>query len=234
MDQGALKRFTTELLVLSAAAMVVSVASTYWLYPWAGIPFPAPMPGRTLVVVLLIWAILRRRGESFSDFGLKRPAHIWVTVLLVLAFLAAKLFVVQPLADVVTGLLELPKADHGFFDHLHGNPLALLGWLTTAWLVGGFAEEFIFRGYLMKRVADVLGGRAVAWAIALVAQAVLFGAMHVYLGGAGIISAAFTAFFFGLFFLIAKRSLWPLVLVHGAWDSLAFVLIYFRGVPSTS
>lgn len=97
-----------------------------------------------------------------------------------------------------------------------------------------FAEEFIFRGYLMKRVSDVLGGRAVGWATALVAQAALFGAMHFYLGGAGIISATFTAFFFGLFFLMARRSLWPLVLVHGAWDSLAFVLIYLRGVPSTS
>ena len=85
----------------------------------------------------------------------------------------------------------------------------------------------------MKRVAESLEGRAAGWALAVIVQAALFGAMHAYLGRAGVVSATFAAMFYGLCFLLAKRSLWPVVLVHGAWDSLGFILIYLRGVPST-
>jgi len=233
MDRRALERFGTELIVLATASVAASAVFGLWLYPLLDIPGAAPMPGRTLLVALLTWVLITRRGETFRDFGLGRPAWIWMTILLALAFLAAKLFVVQPLADVVIQALEMPAANRTVFDHVRGNSRALVAWLGAAWIVGGLAEEFIFRGYLMKRVAESLEGRAAGWAVAVIVQAALFGAMHAYLGRAGVVSATFAAMFYGLCFLLAKRSLWPVVLVHGAWDSLGFILLYLRGVPST-
>jgi len=232
-DRPVLKSFAVELLAIAATSISLWIVFGYGLYPLLGFPSTAPMPGRTVVVVLVIWGFMRRRGESWAAFGLSRPREIWVTLLLAMGFLVVKLFVVQPVADFVARLVELPKADHSFFYHIHGNIEALLVWLGLAWVVGGFGEEFIFLGFLMKRVADVLRGGVVGWGVALLAQAVIFGALHFYLGPAGVVSATLSAVFFGLFFLIAGRSLWPVMFVHAMWDSLAFVLIYFNGVPST-
>ena len=233
INRQALNQFEVELLAIAVASVSLWIVFGYWLYPLMGFPSTAPMPGRTVVVVLLIWGFMRRRGESWVDFGLSRSPRIWVTILFAIGFLIVKLLIVQPFADVIARLVELPKADHSFFDHIYGNFPALLAWLSMAWVVGGFAEEFIFRGFLMKRVAGVLRGGVVGWGLALFAQAAIFGALHFYLGPAGVVSATLSAIFFGLFFLIAGRSLWPVMIVHATWDSLAFLLIYLNGVPST-
>ena len=71
------------------------------------------------------------------------------------------------------------------------------------------------------------------WVVAVVAQAALFGLAHTYLGLSGGVSAAFSALTNGVFFLVAGRNLWPVVLVHGMWDSAVITLLYMHGVPST-
>lgn len=233
INRKVIRLFAFELLVIAAAGVSLSVITRYWLYPLMGFPSTAPMPGRTLIVLLVVAGLILRRGESWTDFGLDRPARIWVPILLAIGLFVAKLLIVQPLADLVTQFAELPKADHSIFEHIHGNLPALVAWIGIAWGIGGFAEECIFRGFLMRRVADTLSGGKLGWAIALFVQAILFGAMHHYLGPAGVVSAAVSALFYGLFFLVAGRSLWPVIIVHATWDSLVFSLIYVNGVPST-
>jgi len=41
------------------------------------------------------------------------------------------------------------------------------------------------------------------------------------------------ALFSGVFFLIAGRNLWALILAHGIWDTAVVTLIYLTGTPST-
>lgn len=233
INRKANKLFAFELLVIAAVGVSLSMIFKYWLYPLMGLPSTAPIPGRTLVVFLVIAGFILRRKESWTDFGLGRPDRVWATILIAIGLFMAKLLIVQPLADLGAQFIELPKADHGVFEHIYGNLPALVGWLAIAWGIGGFAEEFIFRGFLMRRVADILSGGAWGWAIALFVQAIIFGALHYYLGPAGVVSATFSAFFYGLFFITAGRSLWPVIIVHAVWDSLAFTLIYFNGVTST-
>ena len=225
--------FARELAVLVPVGAAVWLAFSHIIHPALGLPSLAPVPARTLVVVLVVWWLLRRNGESWAGFGLCRPASIQLAVLLTVAFLAAKLWLVQPASDLVATALELPKSDHSFFDHIYGNPWALAGWLPVAWGVGGFADEIVFRGYLKNPVAPVLGHGTRGWFLAAFAQARLFGLGHAYLGSAGIISAAFTALAFAAFYLLAGRNLWPVIIVHGTWDTGAVTLIYLYGVPST-
>ena len=48
--------------------------------------------------------------------------------------------------------------------------------------MGGLCEECLFRGFLLDRVAKRCGGGAAAVTVAIVAQAVLFGTLHLYAG----------------------------------------------------
>ena len=227
------KVLIVDLSAIVMASGLLSVLFAQWLYPLLGLPSTAPMPGRSLVILIMLWLIIMKRGEPLADFGLNPLPPIWRIILLAIVLLAAKLFIVQPVADIVAGFADLPKSDHSFFNHIHGNFPALIGWLAIAWVIGGFAEEFIFRGFLMRRVADVFNRGKLGWTIALLAQAILFGALHYYLGPAGVVSATLTALFYGLFFILVGRSLWPVMIAHATWDSLAFTLIYLNGVPST-
>lgn len=226
-------RFGRELIVLVPLTFVLWAVFAQGIYPALGWSSRAPIPVRSVVLVIAIWLLMKRTGESWSDFGLARPRRIPRTIVLALLFLAAKIVIVQPVADLVSTLMKLPKADHSFFDHLHGNPLALVFWLLVAWFVGGFAEEFIFRGYLMKRFAQMLNGGRIGWSVAVFGQAVLFGVGHFYLGAAGIVSTSVGALFFGIMFLLSGRNLWPVMIVHATWDTLGIVLIYLNGTPST-
>jgi hypothetical protein len=44
----------------------------------------------------------------------------------------------------------------------------------------GFGEEFLFRGFLLQRLAMLLGGTQVAWAVACLIQAIPFGLIYAY------------------------------------------------------
>jgi len=233
MQQVNIQQFCREVSLILLISVAFWVLFNFLIYPAMGFHTPAPIPIRSLALVLLIYTFMRATGNSFADFGLKRPNKIWLAVLLVLVFLAAKLFLVQPLGDILRSGLELPRSDHRFFEHIHENLPALFLWLFFAWFAGGLAEEFIFRGFLMTRIAGLIGNTRIAWGAALMIQAVLFGLAHFYLGFGGIITTAFSALFYGLFYLLAGRNLWPVIIVHALWDSLGITLLYFNGVAST-
>lgn len=226
-------RFAAEIGVLAAISAGSWALFSLWIYPALGWPSAAPIPVRTVAVVVAIALFVRRTGERWSDFGLARPRRLWAVPALAFVFLVADIFLLQPLSDLVAEAMHLPAADLTAFAHLHGNTIALVLWLLGAWLLGGFGEELIFRGFLMRRFADAFGGGRAGWSAAVLGQALLFGLGHFYLGPAGIVSAGLTAVFFGACFLLGGRNLWPLILVHGTWDSLGFVLIYLNGTPST-
>lgn len=225
--------FGRELLILVPLTFLLWVIFAQVIYPAIGWPSRAPIPARSAVLVVAIWFLMKRTGESWADFGFSRPKRIWLTVVLAFLFLVTKIVVLERVSDLVNTALELQKADHSFFDPLHGNPLALVGWLLVAWFIGGFAEEFIFRGYLMKRFAQMLNGGWLGWTAAVLGQALLFGLAHFYKGPAGMVSSSVGAVFFGIMFLLSRRNLWPVMIVHATWDTLGFVLIYLNGMPST-
>jgi len=227
------KQFGHELAVLLPVAALVTWITKAFVYPALGLVASGPVPVRTLVLVALVWWLIRGRGESWAVFGLSRPKSLWVTGGITVGLLFGKLFVVQRLSDMLSKALNLGPSDYTFFNHLQGNAPALALWLLVAWVVAAFGEEMLMRGYLMGRISSVLGGTKAAWVVAVVGQAALFGLLHTYLGLSGGVSAGFSALTNGVFFLLSGRNLWPVILVHGMWDSAAVTLLYLNGVPST-
>ena len=87
-------------------------------------------------------------------------------------------------------------------------------------------EEILFRGFLLNRVALLLGGGASATGIAVIAQAMLFGSLHFYAGPQACAHAAYFALLMGLAYLAGGRNLWPLIMVHGIWNTVAIWSVY--------
>jgi membrane protease YdiL (CAAX protease family) len=217
-------------IAIVLAAIAFAWQLTKWvLYPALGLPGNAPMVLRPILGVLAAWAVLRWRRDSWARLGLARPRH-WAiaagaAVALYLANMALSAWVVPALAEIVA-----PVRQPSFVAaQVRGSLGGFLTWLAIGIIVGGFIEELLFRGFLLNRVADLLGGGAPALAGGVVAQAVLFGALHLYGGGFAFLSATVFALANGVFYLAGGRNLWPVILVHAAWNAVAITGIYRSG-----
>ena len=173
-----------------------------------------------IVVLMTLWAT----RWNWKYFGITRPD--WLTTI-VKAFLFAiglfilNDFVVQPLVEFYFGKVDLSEVSG-----MEGNlPLYIL-FLFLGWILGGFCEEIIYRGYVLKRLAAILGETTKAWLLAAVTAAVVFGFAHNYQGPSGIMSTAIIALLFGLIFLLNKNNLMVLVFTHGIYNMIAITLLY--------
>ncbi|WP_420630294.1 CPBP family intramembrane glutamic endopeptidase [Candidatus Leptofilum sp.] len=183
------------------------------------------------VSLFLLWSATRLRGAGWGYFGLipqkgwLRPVMLTLGVALVT--LAAVKTVINPIINAIPawGVPDLSR-----FDYLNGDLPNLIIQLVVIWLTAGFLEEFIFRGYLINRLTDLFSGRfQLAWVLALVAQAVIFGLVHAYQSPVGMFKVGVIGLAFGLSYLAIDRNLWPLIIAHGLIDSLDMVSHYFVG-----
>ena len=92
--------------------------------------------------------------------------------------------------------------------------------------MGGFFEEIIYRGYVLKRLAAMLGDTNKAWYLSAVIASIAFGFAHSYQGPSGIITTALIAFVFSLIFVFNKNNLILLMLIHGIYNMIVITLIY--------
>ncbi len=108
--------------------------------------------------------------------------------------------------------------------------LASGGWvgfaatLAIVWIVGGVMEEMAFRGYLLQRISDGVGGRNGAIA-AYIISSLYFGLSHWYQGPAGVISALSFGLFVGVLFVQSGRNLLLPIIAHGVYDTAGIGLL---------
>lgn len=182
-------------------------------------------------VVILLCAWLLWRGESLSEFGLIKPTQ-WLKYIGqgILIFFACMLWdslgrpIVDPIVASATGTGTHLAEQH--FAPLRSNFGLLLYLIPVGWIVGGFSEEFLNRGFIMTRIAQILGETRWAWAVAIVLQAIFFGLGHAYQGPVGIVGIAVGSLITGTAFLLCGRNLWPLIIAHSLQDTLGFWAIY--------
>ena len=142
------------------------------------------------------------------------------------AIAAMSFYLMGPLLERMTG----EKTDLSAFASLQGNVGMLFFWLTLSWTVAAFGEEIVFRGYLMERVAALVGG-STGWWVGLIVISVFFGLGHSYQGLPGMIETGVIGFAYGLIYLLSGRNIWMPILAHGFSDTIGFLLIYL-GVVS--
>lgn len=177
-------------------------------------------------VFVLAALLLCVRQGSFPEIGFRRPQSWARTLLLGAAIgLAIQLtfsIVVDPLIERWTGT----SVDVSNLDGMRGDLVNYLIMLAVGWVIGGFLEEMLFRGYLLKRIRLVLGESPVAAAVAILLPAVAFGLAHAYQDTAGMISTGLIGALFGAVFVWARGNLWLPILVHGFTNVAGITLIY--------
>ena len=227
MTGAAVSRRTAvrDIAVVVAAIAVGWLLSRFWLYPQLGLPGNAPLLLRPLLGFAAAWLLLRLAGQGWRDLGLRRPRNMMSALLGIVALYLLVYLASTRLVPVLAGLFSATPGPV-FLAYIRGNTLALVGWIAIAWLVGGFAEELLFRGFLIDRATAAFGSGWAGCAGAVLLQAALFGSLHLHQGSLGLVFAGTVAVIYGIVYLASGRNLWPLVLVHGAWNSVAIVGLY--------
>ncbi|TMI89257.1 MAG: CPBP family intramembrane metalloprotease [Bacteroidetes bacterium] len=181
------------------------------------------------VSVLLSWAALRLQKLNWRDAGLKRPSNFGKVFLIAIIATVFLIPLSYELRDIVTALThQQPNLDA--FKAIEGNPKALLIGLVVVWVFGAFGEEMLFRGFLMNSFyklfpENYLNDR-IKWGFSLLLTSILVGFGHSYQGITGMILTSIIGFCFGLIYLMSKRNLWPSILTHGFYDTVAFVFMF--------
>lgn len=140
---------------------------------------------------------------------------------------ALELFITQPLLEHIfhkppdlSDVMEL-------FSNWHMLLLALL----LTWTLAAFGEEMAYRGYLLNRMADLLGRSRTGWTVAIVAANVVFGLAHYYQGITGMTENFIDGLLLTAVYFAAGRNLWAPILAHGVTDTVDSLLIFSRHYP---
>jgi membrane protease YdiL (CAAX protease family) len=178
-------------------------------------------------LVALVAAVVGRKVGSFRDMGLRSPDSwpklLGTTFLYGVVIQFASTVLIEPLLERITG----SAVDISALDGIRGNLAMCLVWIAIGWVMGGFLEEFAFRGFVVTRVHKLLGSRPAAIWVAILVAAVPFGIAHMYQGPAGMIGTGLVGFVLGVIFLVHGYNLWYPVFTHGFINTVAMILIYF-------
>jgi membrane protease YdiL (CAAX protease family) len=179
------------------------------------------------VMVGLIWLGIHRRGIRLRDLvggRWKSPEAVFIDVGIAAAFWVVSVGVLFGM-QYALGLAKLHEAEGemkarlakiGFLFPQSKYEIAVYVALV---LTAGFCEELIFRGYLQKQFHAMTGNAY----LAVILQALTFGAAHGYQGVKLMIVIAVYGLLFGLLALWI-RNLRPGMIAH-AWQDLLAGLV---------
>lgn len=223
-----------QIAVFAAAAAALTVPLSADQVVGAGWGPKLALLGRMLLLVILAHVMLRARGRRWTDVGLSRPKRWWtVPVAVVLGYLACGAMAAG-LHAVVLPQLGLEAPDLGRFAALKGDLYEYLFWaVPVAWGSAAFGEELAARGFLNDAFAALIGGREpgrLAVVLAVVLQALLFGACHAYQGLGGAVLTAGVGLVLGFVWLFTGRNLWAAIVLHGLVDFVSLSAFYFGAV----
>lgn len=171
------------------------------------------------VFVIAAWLLLKRRNETFRDFGTWRLGN-WAAWSFALLFAGL---------TIASNLRFLPRMGIPISDAFAPRGFHLAAALTLG-ITAGFCEEFLFRGLLMTDFAKAGYGK--------VAQVVLpgisFGFSHLGYSSHGFVAAvgiivptAILGMMWGIAYLLGRRGLLPCIVAHFLTDSTALPWIGF-------
>jgi uncharacterized protein len=185
-------------------------------------------------LLAIAWVSLRLRQLRWRDVGFRLYRN-WPTTLAIgvaagVAIELLELFCTQPLLVRMTG--QMP--DLSAFNRVAGNVRWLAISLALTWTLFAFGEELIFRGYLMDRIAGLLGRTAPGWAVALFAASFVFGLSHFQQGVTGVSENFIDGLILGALYWRLGGNLAVPIVAHGVTDTVDFVLLFLHRYPGLS
>jgi membrane protease YdiL (CAAX protease family) len=209
---------------LEIAAVAVTFAALLFGARWIGFPYGGAIA--MIGCVLMVTLFQHFRGETWRDLGFKRPRTLSSVALgglimigVIVTALTVNIILEAVLPQFFGGSLNRTTPDVSTWT----NYIILM---VIVWTTAAFGEEMVFRGFFMTRIAEAFGKGVVGWTAALILPAAFFGFAHNYQGLAGMIITGSVGLVFGLWFLIARRNLVPLIIAHGILSSVGATVLF--------
>jgi membrane protease YdiL (CAAX protease family) len=178
-----------------------------------------------LVALGLYTVVALAYGQvTLSEIGL--GSHSWLpTIEFALVWLGLML-AYSPVADRLASRWFHKPPTLGTFRAIQESTVKLIAGIVVAWLLGGFLEELVFRGIVLKSVASLMGAwlaAPIAIAVAVCIAALGAGLVHLYQGPRATVIVTQLSILFGILFVVSGYNLLAVILCHGMYDTVAFI-----------
>jgi membrane protease YdiL (CAAX protease family) len=204
------------------------VLITIWILV-VGVHFRRSTPvliGGLLAVALYATIEVVRGTVSISELGLIGGEMSWLWTFAYALVWLVLMLAYGPLADRIATRIVATPPTLGAFRAIQQSRAKLIAGIVVAWILGGFLEELVFRGIVLKSV-ELLAWDWVAGptgiVIAICVAAAGAGVIHLYQGPRAAIIITQLSVLFGVLFVISGYNLWAVMLCHGMYDTIAFI-----------
>ncbi|WP_298514508.1 type II CAAX endopeptidase family protein [uncultured Kordia sp.] len=179
-------------------------------------------------LVTILASYVEYKGKLFSSLGFRREKFTLKNILFFAPLVAGILFLFYAFV-LVPGLTKVTGVplDYSGFEDFKGNLPACLVALVYIWITAGFGEEIVFRGYFMRQFVKLFGESKISIVINILVFACFFGFLHAYQGITGQLVTGVIGALIAIIFYIKKYDLWFAVAVHGFFDTIALLCVYF-------
>jgi membrane protease YdiL (CAAX protease family) len=210
------KRFRKNILIVIIIAFFV-------LFPHF---IPLPFYSYAIVCLAVIIFYLRKENKTLRNLGLKRngiTAHVVVVgVVSALLWVAFNKWVYHPF---ITHFFVVPSYTE--YDFIRNKLSNLVITIIAAWVIGGFYEEIVFRGFIQTKMQELIISYKNSFWIAGLFTSLLFGLYHWQQGIFGIVPAFLGGLLWTFLLWRYKGNLWYPVISHAVYDTIALTMIYF-------
>lgn len=214
------------MIVVAVSALAFYLEDRAIAQGW--IPYATEVRGAIAVLAGAFAAVgvVFARGGSLADLGFRRPRR-WTTVPLQVAGILVAFIAAQTLAPLlVSSFVSIPEPDLSRYESISGNLGAAIVMALVLPFTASIPEEVIYRGFLIGRLSGIFGRDIGGAFMAVLVQALVFGAIHFQWGIGGVIVAFMMGIVWGTAFLLCGRNLWIVILAHSAGHVLLVVQLY--------
>jgi membrane protease YdiL (CAAX protease family) len=184
------------------------------------------IPNEVPILCVLGLLSAQLRDGSWKVMGFRWPVSWRRTILFALAAAAVRILLGTLLVDPVTAHFWPPAVAPSGMNEIAGHWKTALQWFGLIWTFAAFGEEISYRGYLLRRAADVFGRSKAAWWAGVLVSAVLFGYGHHYKGPSGIIDSGMAGAVLATAYVLSEGNLWVCILAHGFIDTVGVIAVF--------
>ena len=179
------------------------------------------------ILVLVYFIVDKNRKVKFRSIGFIGPQNGWINAVSLCLFYGITIELsFQIVFNPIIELVIASEVDLTAYDGIRGNLINYLGVLFIGWVVGGFIEEILFRGFLITRISNLFKNYNVGNWFAIILTSLVFGFSHLYQGWSGVISTGLISIIFGFIFIKHQKVLWYTILTHGFVNTTALTIMW--------
>lgn len=189
------------------------------------------LPMSKIPILLFGTLSLWLRGIGWRKVGLRKPDNWTKTIFIGVGIACLDTlvgwFAVLPLLHKITG----ETMDLWQLDSIRGSIGELIFWLALSWPYAAIAEEMVYRGYLLNRLADLFGHSKSGWILSVVLSSLMFGVVHGSMGLTGVLNTFLSGILYAGAYLVFGRNIWIPIIIHGFGNMIGLVMLYFGIYP---